>query len=158
MFRTITLPLAFALLLTTLAVIAGCAADQTVPAQQVASADNRDAAPLSEQETPPPVDSTDNAAESPTVAANENASSPRNPFRPPTVKTRTVTPQQAQTADIRLLGIAKRGDQPFALLEANGDFQRAVVGDFVLQWEVLSVTDSQATLRRGLEQITLQLN
>lgn len=81
----------------------------------------------------------------------------RNPFRPPTVRARTVTPQQAESADIRLLGIAKRDSQHIALLETAGDFHKAVVGDFIDQWEVLSVTENETTLRRGLEQMSLRI-
>lgn len=81
----------------------------------------------------------------------------RNPFRPPTVKARTLTPQQAESANIRLLGIAKRDSQHIALLETSGDFHKAIVGDFIEEWEVLSVTESETTLRRGLEQVSLRI-
>lgn len=111
------------------------------------------------------------------IAALENAGSPeeaivekpapktvpasrqsyRNPFRPPTVKTRTVTPQQVESGNIRLLGIAKRDEQHIALVETSGEFHKAVVGDFILEWEVLTVTESETTLRRGLEQMSLRI-
>ncbi|MEW4561736.1 hypothetical protein AB1K70_04375 [Bremerella sp. JC770] len=81
----------------------------------------------------------------------------RNPFRPPTVQARTVSPQQAQSADIRLLGIAKRDSQHIALLETAGDFHKAIVGDFIDEWEVLTVTETETTLRRGLEQLSLRI-
>ncbi|MFN3152385.1 hypothetical protein [Bremerella sp.] len=97
-------------------------------------------------------------AEAPsTQDAPEPKQTNRNPFRPPTVKSRTVTPQQAESGDIRLLGIAKRDSQYIALLEAAGDFHKAVVGDYIEEWEVLSVTDSETTLRRGLEQMSLRI-
>jgi len=102
---------------------------------------------------------TETATEAAVPAANAPlaAKANRNPFRPPTVKARTVSPQQAQSADIRLLGIAKRDSQHIALLETAGDFHKAVVGDFIDQWEVLTVTESETTLRRGLEQMSLRI-
>lgn len=100
----------------------------------------------------------DNAAEkAPAVSMVESQQTYRNPFRPPTVKARTLTPQQAESADIRLLGIAKRDSQHIALLESAGKLHKAIVGDFVDQWEVLSVDDSETTLRRGLEQMSLRI-
>ncbi|QDU76152.1 hypothetical protein Pan97_31970 [Bremerella volcania] len=97
------------------------------------------------------------AKPSPVTSPPESNQTYRNPFRPPTVKARTLTPEQAESANIRLLGIAKRDSQHIALLETAGDFHKAVVGDFIDQWEVLSVTESEATLRRGLEQISLRI-
>ncbi len=98
------------------------------------------------------------AAEMATTVSPQPTQKPyRNPFRPPTVRARTVTPQQAESADIRLLGIAKRDSQHIALLETAGEFHKAIVGDFVEQWEVLSVTESETTLRRGLEQMSLRI-
>lgn len=97
------------------------------------------------------------AEASPRTGPPETQRTYRNPFRPPTVKARTLTPQQAESADIRLLGIAKRNSEHIALLETAGDFHKAIVGDFINEWEVLSVTDTETTLRRGLEQMSLRI-
>lgn len=81
----------------------------------------------------------------------------RNPFQPPTVTVRTLTPNQVQTADIRLLGIAKRDDQRFVIVENAGELNKAAVGDLVGDWEVVRIGDTQVTLRRELEEILLTI-
>ncbi|PQO25403.1 hypothetical protein C5Y96_23980 [Blastopirellula marina] len=98
-------------------------------------------------------------ATSETTAVNQHESKQtyRNPFRPPSITTRTLLPQQAESGEIRLLGIAKRDSQHIALLETSGDLHKAVVGDFINDWEVLSVNESETTLRRGLEQMSLRI-
>ncbi|MFA8019016.1 hypothetical protein [Bremerella cremea] len=84
---------------------------------------------------------------------------PRNPFRPPMVTTRTVDSQlESRTSDIRLLGTARRDSQQIALFETGGKVSHAVVGEFVNDWEVTLVGKSEATLRKGLEQITLRID
>lgn len=98
------------------------------------------------------------AVKEPTAASLKRSNQAyRNPFRPPSITTRTLLPQQAESGDIRLLGIAKRDSQHIALLETSGDFHKAIVGDFINEWEVLSVTESETTLRRGLEQMSLRI-
>ena len=81
----------------------------------------------------------------------------RNPFQPPTVTVRKLTPNQVQTSDIRLLGIAKRDNQRFVIIENSGELSKAAVGDSVRDWEVVRIGDTQVTLRRGLEEILLTI-
>jgi len=64
-------------------------------------------------ETAPPTDDASATLVTSTTSAEQNS---RNPFRPPTIKARKLTPQQAESADIRLLGIAKKESQHIALL------------------------------------------
>lgn len=107
-------------------------------------------------ETPEPV--TQVEPTQPVATTPATAQPPRNPFQPPTVTVRTVTQREIQQDDIRLLGIAKRGSEQFAILERSGKLHKAAEGDFVHDWEVTQVRADQATLRRGLEEIKLHLD
>lgn len=107
-------------------------------------------------ETPEPAEQV--GVTQPVTITPTSTKPPRNPFQPPTVTVRTVTQREIQQDDIRLLGIAKRGSEQFAILERSGKLHKASVGDFVHDWEVTQVNAEQATLRRGLEEIKLHLD
>lgn len=121
-------------------------AQEIIPAASIAASEGTPATPVS-------VD----ASETPATSLPETKQPHRNPFRPPLITSRTLMPQQAESGDIRLLGIAKKDSQHIALLETAGDFRKAIPGDVINDWEVLSVTESETTLRRGLEQMSLRI-
>ncbi|PQO42512.1 hypothetical protein [Blastopirellula marina] len=120
---------------------------RSVEGTEIASSESKPADSIS-TETPTPETPT-NKRHSTTLA--------RNPFQPPTITVRTLAPNQVQATDIRLLGIAKRGDQRFVIVENAGELNKAGVGDLVRDWEVVRIGETQVTLRRGLEELLLTI-
>ena len=82
----------------------------------------------------------------------------RNPFRPATVEVRHVTARQATTADIRLLGFAQKESHRFALLMKDHSMHSVQVGDSLGSWEVRDIGAESVRLRRGREEIVLELD
>ncbi|PQO30391.1 hypothetical protein DTL21_23830 [Bremerella cremea] len=116
---------------------------------------------LAESEDSPIVavsEATSHKVTQPVTRMTEKVAEKRNPFQPPSVTVRTVTQRHIEKSDLRLLGIAKRQNDRFVILEKAGKLHKASVGDFVLDWEVTHVEEEQATLRRGLEEIKLSID
>ena len=142
----------------------------THPVQAEDGANSRDAEP--QPANPQSGSVAEVAAASPTLAATlaEPAREPqlaeapvsprphRNPFRPPTVEVRHVTARQATTADIRLLGFARNESHRFALLMQNHSLFKVQVGDSLGSWEVRDIGEQSVRLRRGREEIVLELD
>lgn len=82
----------------------------------------------------------------------------RNPFRPPTVEVRHVTARQTTAADIRLLGFARNESHRFALLMKDHSMHKVQAGDSLGSWEVREIGEENVRLRRGREEIVLELN
>lgn len=143
--------------------ITGCGIAPTSPpiAAEQAIALTQQPPELTEGEDSPVVavsEATSHKVTQPVTTTTEAVAATRNPFQPPSVTVRTVTQRHIEKSDLRLLGIAKRQDDRFVILEKAGKLHKASVGDFVLDWEVTHVEEEQATLRRGLEEIKLSID
>lgn len=98
-------------------------------------------------------------ASSPVPAAAPLSPQPRrNPFRPATVEVRHVTARQATTTDIRLLGFAQKESHRFALLMKDHSMHKVQAGDSLGNWDVREIGEEIVRLRRGREEIVLELD